>query len=119
MLQERHSAVLRRVWGAAARLQADAGAGHVHVRERLHGKGAAAAAPPNNHVSCGRARATLGLAVGSFWLLQQSTPCALLDGWMAGWWGSQVAGTEMGVKEPEATFSACFGSAFIMFHPMK
>ena len=31
----------------------------------------------------------------------------------------QVAGTEMGVTEPEATFSACFGGAFLMWHPMK
>ena len=33
--------------------------------------------------------------------------------------GAQVAGTEMGVTEPEATFSACFGGAFLMWHPMK
>ncbi|KAI3451862.1 hypothetical protein Pfo_008527 [Paulownia fortunei] len=30
-----------------------------------------------------------------------------------------VAGTEEGIKEPQATFSACFGAAFIMLHPMK
>nr|Q9XFA2.1 RecName: Full=Phosphoenolpyruvate carboxykinase (ATP) 2 [Urochloa panicoides]AAD24485.1 phosphoenolpyruvate carboxykinase 2 [Urochloa panicoides] len=30
-----------------------------------------------------------------------------------------VAGTEDGVKEPTATFSACFGAAFIMYHPTK
>ncbi|CAK7355974.1 unnamed protein product [Dovyalis caffra] len=30
-----------------------------------------------------------------------------------------VAGTEEGVKEPRATFSACFGAAFIMFHPTR
>ncbi|XP_022142325.1 phosphoenolpyruvate carboxykinase (ATP) [Momordica charantia] len=30
-----------------------------------------------------------------------------------------VAGTEDGVKEPQATFSACFGAAFIMLHPSK
>ena len=32
---------------------------------------------------------------------------------------AQVAGTEQGVTEPEATFSACFGGAFLMWHPMK
>lgn len=32
---------------------------------------------------------------------------------------AKVAGTEMGVTEPEATFSACFGGAFLMWHPMK
>ncbi|BBN18380.1 phosphoenolpyruvate carboxykinase (ATP) [Marchantia polymorpha subsp. ruderalis] len=30
-----------------------------------------------------------------------------------------VAGTEDGVTEPTATFSACFGAAFIMMHPTK
>ncbi|GBG64526.1 hypothetical protein CBR_g45222 [Chara braunii] len=30
-----------------------------------------------------------------------------------------VAGTEVGVKEPKATFSACFGAAFIVWHPAK
>jgi len=32
---------------------------------------------------------------------------------------AKVAGTEVGIKEPEATFSACFGGAFLMWHPMK
>ncbi|MCO5612599.1 hypothetical protein L7F22_066867 [Adiantum nelumboides] len=30
-----------------------------------------------------------------------------------------IAGTEDGIKEPQATFSACFGAAFIMLHPTK
>ena len=30
---------------------------------------------------------------------------------------AKVAGTEMGVDEPEATFSACFGDAFLVMHP--
>lgn len=30
-----------------------------------------------------------------------------------------MAGTEEGIKEPQATFSACFGAAFIMLHPTK
>ncbi len=30
---------------------------------------------------------------------------------------AKVAGTEMGVKEPTATFSACFGEAFLPLHP--
>ncbi|KAG0490230.1 hypothetical protein HPP92_007093 [Vanilla planifolia] len=30
-----------------------------------------------------------------------------------------VAGTEDGIKEPQATFSACFGAAFIMLHPTE
>jgi phosphoenolpyruvate carboxykinase (ATP) len=32
---------------------------------------------------------------------------------------AKVAGTEQGVKEPEATFSACYGAAFLVWHPMK
>lgn len=32
---------------------------------------------------------------------------------------AKVAGTEVGVTEPEATFSACFGAAFIVWHPAK
>lgn len=30
---------------------------------------------------------------------------------------AKVAGTELGVKEPQATFSACFGQAFLLHHP--
>jgi len=30
---------------------------------------------------------------------------------------SKVAGTEMGVTEPQATFSACFGAPFMVWHP--
>lgn len=32
---------------------------------------------------------------------------------------AKVAGTEVGVKEPQATFSACFGEAFLVWHPTK
>ncbi len=32
---------------------------------------------------------------------------------------AKVAGTEMGVTKPEATFSACFGAAFLVWHPTK
>jgi ATP-dependent phosphoenolpyruvate carboxykinase len=32
---------------------------------------------------------------------------------------AKVAGTERGVDEPEATFSACFGAAFLALHPTK
>ena len=30
---------------------------------------------------------------------------------------AKVAGTEMGITEPVATFSACFGEAFLPLHP--
>ena len=32
---------------------------------------------------------------------------------------AKVAGTEMGVTEPSATFSSCFGQPFIVWHPTK
>ena len=32
---------------------------------------------------------------------------------------AKVAGTEVGVTEPEATFSACFGAPFMVWHPNK
>ncbi len=32
---------------------------------------------------------------------------------------AKVAGTEQGVTEPQATFSACFGAAFLVWHPAK
>ena len=32
---------------------------------------------------------------------------------------AKVAGTEVGVTEPQATFSACFGAAFMVWHPSK
>jgi phosphoenolpyruvate carboxykinase (ATP) len=31
---------------------------------------------------------------------------------------AKVAGTEVGIKEPTATFSACFGEAFLVHHPL-
>lgn len=34
-------------------------------------------------------------------------------------YSAKVAGTEVGVSEPQATFSACFGSAFLVWHPTK
>jgi phosphoenolpyruvate carboxykinase (ATP) len=32
---------------------------------------------------------------------------------------AKVAGTEMGVNEPQATFSPCFGGPFLVWHPSK
>jgi phosphoenolpyruvate carboxykinase (ATP) len=46
-----------------------------------------------------------------------STPQAMyhfISGYTA-----KVAGTEVGVTEPEATFSACFGEAFLPLHPTR
>jgi len=32
---------------------------------------------------------------------------------------AKVAGTERGIKEPQATFSTCFGAAFMTLHPTR
>lgn len=32
---------------------------------------------------------------------------------------AKVAGTERGIKEPQPTFSSCFGAAFLLLHPTK
>ncbi len=32
---------------------------------------------------------------------------------------AKVAGTEMGITEPQATFSSCFGAPFLVWHPTK
>lgn len=32
---------------------------------------------------------------------------------------AKVAGTEVGVSEPQVTFSACFGAAFLVLHPVR
>lgn len=46
------------------------------------------------------------------------TPAQAMYHFVSGY-TAKVAGTEVGVNEPEATFSACFGAAFIVWHPSK
>jgi phosphoenolpyruvate carboxykinase (ATP) len=46
------------------------------------------------------------------------TPAQAMYHYISGY-TAKVAGTEMGVTEPEATFSACFGAAFLVWHPAK
>ena len=44
------------------------------------------------------------------------TPAQAMYHFISGY-TARVAGTEMGVKEPQATFSACFSAAFLVRHP--
>lgn len=46
------------------------------------------------------------------------TPAQAMYHFISGY-TAKVAGTEVGVTEPEATFSPCFGGPFLMWHPQK
>jgi phosphoenolpyruvate carboxykinase (ATP) len=77
-----------------------------------------------NHVESGRGghpRNVVFLTADAFGVLPPIAKLApeqamyyFLSGYTA-----KVAGTERGVKEPQPTFSACFGAAFLVWHPTK
>jgi phosphoenolpyruvate carboxykinase (ATP) len=46
------------------------------------------------------------------------TPAQAMYHFISGY-TAKVAGTEVGVLEPQATFSACFGGPFLVWHPSK
>lgn len=50
--------------------------------------------------------------------ISKLTPAQAMYHFISGY-TAKVAGTEAGVKDPEATFSACFGKAFLPLHPGK
>jgi len=77
-----------------------------------------------NHVPSGRAghpRNVIFLTADAYGVLppiarltREQSMYYFLSGYTA-----KVAGTERGVKEPQATFSACFGGVFLVWHPTR
>jgi phosphoenolpyruvate carboxykinase (ATP) len=63
-----------------------------------------------NHVPSGRG----GHPQNVVFLTAEQAMYYFLSGYTA-----KVAGTERGVTEPQATFSACFGAVFLVWHPTK
>jgi phosphoenolpyruvate carboxykinase (ATP) len=67
----------------------------------------------------GQAKNVVMLTYDAFGVLppiSKLTPAQAAYHFLSGY-TAKVAGTEIGVKEPQATFSACFGSAFMPLHP--
>ena len=67
----------------------------------------------------GQAKNVVMLTYDAFGVLppiSRLTPAQAAYHFLSGY-TAKVAGTEIGVKEPQATFSACFGSAFMPLHP--
>ncbi len=50
--------------------------------------------------------------------ISRLTPAQAMYHFISGY-TAKVAGTEMGVTEPQATFSPCFGGPFLVWHPAK
>ncbi len=77
-----------------------------------------------NHVPGGRAghpKNVVFLTADAFGVLppvSRLTPQQAMYYFLSGY-TAKVAGTERGVTEPQATFSACFGAVFLVWHPAR
>jgi phosphoenolpyruvate carboxykinase (ATP) len=77
-----------------------------------------------NHVASGRGghpKNIVFLTADAFGVLPpiaRLTPEQAMYYFLSGY-TAKVAGTERGVTEPQATFSACFGAVFLVWHPTK
>ena len=77
-----------------------------------------------NHVPSGRGghpKHVVFLTADAFGVLPpiaRLTPEQAMYYFLSGY-TAKVAGTERGVTEPQATFSACFGAVFLVWHPTK
>ncbi|MCA9679845.1 MAG: phosphoenolpyruvate carboxykinase (ATP) [Kofleriaceae bacterium] len=78
---------------------------------------------PNAKIPCigGHPSNVLFLTADAFGVLppvSKLTPAQAMYYFISGY-TAKVAGTEVGVKDPEATFSPCFGGPFLVWHPAK
>jgi phosphoenolpyruvate carboxykinase (ATP) len=78
---------------------------------------------PQAKVPCvgGHPRNIILLTCDAFGVLppvSKLTPAQTMYHFVSGY-TAKIAGTEMGVTEPQATFSACFGAAFLVWHPTR
>lgn len=76
---------------------------------------------PNAKIPCigGHPKNIIFLTCDAFGILppvSKLTPAQAMYHFISGY-TAKVAGTEQGVTEPQATFSACFGAAFMVWHP--